>query len=81
MGAADPGETQGEGPVSGIDLQVQNHGSLCILKPLTTAGQDWLDENVGDDETMTWAGGIVCEPRYVADIVEGAVCDGLQVAA
>jgi hypothetical protein len=61
------------------DLQFQNNGSLFVLLAGTPAGQEWVDENVGGDETMTWGGGIVVEPRYVDAIAEGAMADGLLV--
>jgi len=61
------------------DLQFQNNGSLFVLLAWTPAGQEWVDETVGGDETMTWGGGIVVEPRYVDAIAEGAMADGLLV--
>lgn len=61
------------------DLKVVNHGSIIILIGTSVEGNEWMDENVGDDETLTWGGGIVVEPRYIDDIVEGARQDGLEV--
>jgi hypothetical protein len=59
------------------DLVFENHFSLFLIRPNSQAGQDWLDENVGDSETQTWGGAIVCEPRYVESILLGATADGL----
>jgi len=28
---------------------------------------------------MRWAGGVVVEPRYAQDIVDGAIHDGMEV--
>jgi hypothetical protein len=60
-----------------VDLVFENHFSLYLIRPLSQAGQDWLDENVGDENTQTFGGAIVCEPRYVLDVCRGAVDSGL----
>jgi hypothetical protein len=62
------------------DLLFENHGSLFLIRPVSESGQQWLDENVGDENTLTFGGAIVCEPRYVAAIAHGAVEAGLAVA-
>ena len=67
-----------EAPTSTVDIEVQNHGSIILLVPLTDAGDQWLHENTGEE--ATWYGGaLAVEPRYVTDIVDGAVGDGLVV--
>jgi hypothetical protein len=63
------------------DLIIENHGSLFLLRPVSSLGQTWLDENVGDSETQTWCGAVVCEPRYVESIYFGAIQAGLAVSA
>ncbi len=62
------------------DLVFENHGSLFLIRPLSESGQLWLDENVGDENTLTFGGAIVCEPRYVEAVAHGAVEAGLAVA-
>ena len=61
------------------DALLTNHGSLCILRLLTEDAQSWVDENV-DPDHMTWGDGIVIEPRYAGDILEGMRDAGLWVA-
>jgi hypothetical protein len=61
------------------DLVFENHGSLFLIRPVSQSGQLWLDENVGDENTLTFGGAIVCEPRYVEAIAQGAVEAGLVV--
>ena len=61
------------------DLLFENHGSLFLIHPVSKSGQQWLDENVGDENTLTFGGAIVCEPRYVEAIAYGAVEAGLAV--
>jgi hypothetical protein len=63
------------------DLIFENHGSLFLIRPVSPTGQSWLDENVGDENTLTFGGAIVCEPRYVEAIFLGAQSDGLAVSA
>jgi hypothetical protein len=64
-----------------LDLVFENHGSLFLIRPLSESGQQWLDENVGDENTLTFGGAIVCEPRYVEAIFLGAKEAGLAVSA
>ena len=61
------------------DFHVQDHGSLVLLFPVSESAQEWADANIGNDETMTFGGGIVVEPRYVPDILDGAVEEGFPV--
>lgn len=54
------------------DFRVDDHGSICILTPLSPECKEWTDENVGNDETQYWGkNGIVVEPRYIGAIIEG----------
>lgn len=61
------------------DAIVYNHGSLCLVRPLTPAADAWIDDNV--HEGSNWFGpSLVVEPRYVADLVAGMRAAGLEVA-
>ncbi len=73
----DPNKQSGSSPT--FDLVFENHFSLFLIRPVSPAGQSWLDENVGDENTLTFGGAVVCEPRYVEAIVLGAQSDGLVV--
>ncbi len=59
------------------DFSVENHLSLVLVRPLTGACNEWLDDNVVNPETQWFGGALVCEPRYVADLVAGMEGDGL----
>jgi hypothetical protein len=65
---------------SPTDLIFENHFSLFLIRPVSPAGQSWLDENVGDENTLTFGGAVVCEPRYVEAIVHGTIEAGLAVS-
>jgi hypothetical protein len=62
----------------GTDIQFSNHGSIWLVRPLTDAGRDWIDDHV-DPEAQWFGGALVVEPCYVGDIVEGMTSDGLEV--
>ncbi len=75
----DPNKQSGSSPT--LDLVFENHFSLFLIRPLSENGKQWLDENVGDENTLTFGGAVVCEPRYVEAIAKGAVEAGLAVSA
>lgn len=62
-----------------VDLRVENHGSVFLLRPLTDAGRTWIEEHVQYESWQMFGGAISMEPRYAAAIVEGAQNDGLNV--
>jgi hypothetical protein len=61
------------------DLLVENHGSIFLLRPITSVGQDWLKKNVIGEETQAFGNAVGCEPRFVTNIVIGARGEGLVV--
>ena len=63
------------------DFQLENHGSLFLLRPLNDAAKNWMDEHlpVANPETQFWGDSIIIEPRYVAPIVDGILADGLAL--
>ena len=83
MSSNDSFVASGSSPQStpSVDLVFENHFSLFLIRPISPAGQVWLDENVGDENTLKFGGAVVCEPRYVEAIVRGAQSDGLAVQA
>lgn len=62
-----------------VDISFENHFSIFLIRPLSKQGQQWLDENVGNEETQYLGNAVACEPRYVQPIYEGAVAAGLVV--
>jgi hypothetical protein len=79
MSSHDSFVASGNSPTLTRDLVFENHGSVFLIRPLSESGQQWLDENVGDENTLTFGGAIVCEPRYVEAIAHGAAEAGLVV--
>jgi hypothetical protein len=57
---SDAFQTSGGSPPSpSVDLAFENHFSLFLIRPVSQSGQDWLDENVGSAETLTFGGAVV----------------------
>lgn len=48
------------------------------MHPRSDAGRAWVADHIPSD-AMHWCGGIVIEHRFVNDIVEGAIADGLEI--
>jgi hypothetical protein len=60
------------------DIVIRDHGSIVMLHALTPAAHSWLVDHTQED--AQWFGeALAVEPRYVADIVNGAADDGLVV--
>lgn len=62
-----------------VDIQFESHGSIILIRAVSKAGQSWLDENVGDDETQYFGNALCAEPRYCAPIFSAARDAGLVV--
>jgi predicted thioesterase len=61
------------------DLRVNNHGTIFLVHPLSDAGREWVQEHLPAD-AQRFGEAVVVEHRYIADIVDGATNDGLEVA-
>jgi hypothetical protein len=54
-------------------FDVENHGSIVLIRPYTDDVREWLVENTDG----TWFGGaLAVEPRYVEALVTGLVEEG-----
>lgn len=60
-----------------VDVEPRDCGSFITLTPTTGAALAWLQENCPES---TWLGeSLVCERRYVADLVDGLRAAGFHV--
>jgi hypothetical protein len=51
------------------DFQIADQGSIFLIRPLTEAARQWLDENVVS-EPWQWVQGALCvEARFARDLV------------
>lgn len=60
------------------DFYVEHHGSIVLLRPTTAQAFEWEREHLPSDR-MHYGNAVVVEPRYIEDIVDGIVGDGLTV--
>lgn len=57
-----------------VDIVVENYFSIYLLRPLTSAGREWLESHVAAD--AQWFGNaLACEGRYVEPVVMAAIED------
>lgn len=59
------------------DITVDNCGSIFLFIGDTTAGQEWLEDNL--QQATLFGDGFAVEHRYAFAIVEGAKQAGLEV--
>lgn len=53
-------------------IEIINHGTIVILRPISDPAREWLETHVGAPE----AGGIYrCDPRMAQDILQAAAQD------
>jgi hypothetical protein len=60
------------------DLAFSGHGSIWLLTAHSAAGEAWIEEHIPDD-AQTIGAAIAVEARYVDNIANGAMGDGLTV--
>lgn len=59
------------------DYTVEDHGSIALVQPHNGGACTHLESHT---DGMWWAGALVVEPRYVADLVDQLMSDGYTVA-
>ena len=66
-------------PTEGVDVKVQNHGTIFLFDLLTERSREWVDEHVTGE--MSWMGDstLAVEHRYARDLAEGMKSDGLEI--
>ena len=61
-----------------IDVEVTGAGTVYAMNPLTEAAQRWLEDNIGSDAVYLH-GALMVEWRYLEEIIDGMLDDGLEV--
>lgn len=63
------------------DIVIENHGSIFLVRPTSCSGQEWIEQNIGQQNGFQpyWPT-VVVEPRCIADIVKGIQADDLRVS-
>ena len=61
------------------DFDIADHGSIIVLRPVSTEAREWTDDYLPEDAQWGF-GGVVIERRYFEDIYNGIVSDGLTIS-
>ncbi len=63
------------------DFSIEGEGRFCsiyLLRPLTSAAFEWIDEHIPED-AQRLGNAIAVEHRYIGAIAAGIISDGLVV--
>jgi hypothetical protein len=63
-----------------LDVRISGSGTIYTFDLLTARAKAWAREHVQVEDYMRWSSGFHCEHRFVGDISEGMMADGLLVA-
>lgn len=61
------------------DLAVERHGSICLIRPYTFEGEQWL-QRTAPEGAQFMGKAMAVEPRYVQGVIDAAQADGMKVA-
>ena len=61
-----------------VDVEISGAGTVFSEYPLTEAAHRWLEVNVGSD-AIYMHGALMVEWRYLDEIIDGMLDDGLEV--
>ena len=59
------------------DVVVHDHGSICLVEPLTDEARLWLNDHLHPGAAW-WGPSVVVEPRYVMPLLQGMDRAGLK---
>jgi hypothetical protein len=63
-----------------VDLVIEHHGTVVLLRPQTDDGRQWLEECEDTGGAWPWFGeGLACSALQVPRVLQGARSDGLAV--
>jgi hypothetical protein len=62
-----------------VDLMVEDHGSIMLVRPISDDGRAWLNETAPEDAQF-FGGAMVVEPRYIEGVIDAAQSAGMEVA-
>ena len=61
-----------------VDVEVIDHGTIVLFRPLTETCRAWIDDNVQED-AMWFGGALAVEHRCAPYLIEGMADDGLSL--
>ena len=63
-----------------VDILIENHGSIILFRPLCRQAKQWLQDSTHAESWQWFGGALVVEPRYAAELADGAEEAGLEVS-
>jgi hypothetical protein len=65
-------------PETTVDAHIENHGTIFLVRPVSSMACDWITANVSED-SQYFGSALVVEHRYIGDLFRGMVDAGLVV--
>jgi hypothetical protein len=63
-----------------LDVSIELHGTIVLIRPLTPQASEWIEENVFIEDWQRFGGAVACEPRYVEPLAIGLHEQGFTFA-
>lgn len=63
---------------SPADVEVIDHGTVVLFRPVTDTCRAWIDDNIQED-AMWFGGALAVEHRCAPYLIEGMADDGLTL--
>lgn len=60
------------------DFTLNYQGTISLLRPVSEAAKEWVEDHLPSDRQY-FGPSVVIEHRYVDDIINGIINDGLEV--
>lgn len=60
------------------DFTLNYQGTISLLRPVSEAAKEWVEDHLPSDRQY-FGHAVVIEHRYVDDIINGIINDGLEV--
>lgn len=61
------------------DVEVENHGTIFLFRPMTSTAREWFDIHLVAPWTQWFGGAVAVEHRFAREIAAGMMDDGLEV--
>ena len=61
------------------DVQIADQGSIILIRPLSEAARQWLDENVVAEPGQWVDGALAVDHRFARDLVDEIAAAGFEI--
>jgi hypothetical protein len=70
---------QHQGRTPSADFRVTYHGTITTITPLSDVCREWVEDNVDIEPWQRFGPSIAIEPRYVEQLAEAMIGEGLVI--